>query len=301
MNTPNVKNNIQEAVTKVVREYSYFDIDEKYCVFKVEEVQVYTGKNINCFDEETIIKKDSIISNHQGVCTIVDFNKCMTEGGIPSALRLNIFSGSHLDLFAKYGFNAFDEHLWSNKNNIEFLGEGLFNVNETMNDLKINDYKALPELIYDDYHSHDNIYDILLDHPELSHSLYFRNTSNHRITDLNGEYIPIGIHFDYCSGNIDNESYDLEKLSEWIKNRGGVIVMAATRRCPNLDPDNFILDVPYYNNEDGNRKYMDIIIEPTNDEFNLISNMIKESKEYISLHDCIKKSDCFGLEKFSID
>lgn len=63
------------------------------------------------------------------------------------------------------------------------------------------------------------------------------NGASHKIANLNYDFIPIPIQFGYIDGNVDNETYDLQKLLKLLKNDEHVV------NRENLD----ISEIPYYN------------------------------------------------------
>lgn len=70
--------------------------------------------------------------------------------------------------------------------------------------------------------------------------------SGHLLFDLNGDPIPVPYCFDYIGTPFTNEDCDLPKMLEHLKKHPWVVNREELK----------IVDVPYYNNEDGWRQYI---------------------------------------------
>lgn len=63
------------------------------------------------------------------------------------------------------------------------------------------------------------------------------NGASYKVANLNYDFIPIPIQFGYIDGNVDNDTYDLQKLLKLLKNDECVV-----------DRENLIIsNIPYYN------------------------------------------------------
>lgn len=74
---------------------------------------------------------------------------------------------------------------------------------------------------------------------------------------LDGTYYPKRISFDYINGSIDNENYDLEKLLDFLKTKDNIQLKFNT-----------ILNIPYYNCEEGRNQFIAFDYIPTDKEYN---------------------------------
>ena len=70
------------------------------------------------------------------------------------------------------------------------------------------------------------------------------NWGSYKLADLSYDFISLPIAFGYIDGSVDNETYDLEKLLEKLKNDDNVV-----------DKENLsISSIPYYNAYEGKDK-----------------------------------------------
>lgn len=106
---------------------------------------------------------------------------------------------------------------------------------------------------------------------------------DHTLKTLDNKELPKRIRFNYLNG-ITNEHFDLEKLLRHLKIIKSVELLSE------------IEYVPYYNNDDGNRKHIEFYLRPTDKEWNEI--LKKESRLYYQ-NDAIFKY--YGFDKFSIN
>jgi hypothetical protein len=94
-------------------------------------------------------------------------------------------------------------------------------------------------------------------------NLILIETNGHEIYKdaITGKILPKAIFFNYINGNIDNEYYDLKKLLNHLKTFDNIKFYNNTYN-KELEKQE-IIDIPYYNAENGKDKYINFIIDPT--------------------------------------
>lgn len=113
-------------------------------------------------------------------------------------------------------------------------------------------------ITYKDKKTNDFDYDQLLK----DNLIIFCYNSGHVLFDLKGDPIPIPHYFDYIGTLFENTSGDIEKMLPILKKHKWT-----------LEPEKLkIKEVPYYNNESGNKKFIDGV------------QLLPSKKEYIEMY-----------------
>jgi len=76
--------------------------------------------------------------------------------------------------------------------------------------------------------------------------------STHSFFTIDKKQIPVVVRGTYIEANLNNHFYDLESLYKHLKNHPNVMQISDK-----------ILDIPYYNVEDGRDKYIDVLVLPS--------------------------------------
>lgn len=77
-------------------------------------------------------------------------------------------------------------------------------------------------------------------------------TYDNTLYDVDDKPLPVGLHFDYMQGGVDNRNFDLVKLAEHLKKRDDV-----------TSPDDWAMDgIPYYNREPNRQSHLDFMWHP---------------------------------------
>lgn len=289
----NILTHNQKEIQEVSREYKRIDINTKYCLYHVIEVKKDISHNSSSSINEKIISEKTV----QGVCLIENFVSSMNKGVFPHDLWAFIYTPEILNLYAQYGFIYIDPTY-----NIDYA---LFNKNGTIEikeipSLKLDDY-SLDERLNYKKSSESLIFDVILDYPELISDIRLIDFQNHKIKCLDDTYEPLAISFDYMNGKMDNYKYDLNKVSEWIRSRNDVMIMPSGHFSQEINSDNFVRNVPHYNNEEGDRCYIDFTIKPTKEEYMKIVNYLQSKKEHVPIYVAIWEIDVFGLNACAHD
>lgn len=87
---------------------------------------------------------------------------------------------------------------------------------------------------------------------DLSKIIYLQG-SRHAFYDLNKKPIPVIYHGDYIGANLDNKTYHLKALREYLLTH------------PNIVSVSEIMDIPYYNAEKKRTKYIEVFGIPTSE------------------------------------
>lgn len=151
------------------------------------------------------------------------------------------------------------------KNNFDILLQGKKYVSEVI------------ESLNSIYENNDSISD--------DYMLVLWDVSSHKIADLNYNFIPIPIFLGYIEGSVDNETYDLEKLLEKLKDDENVV------NKENLS----ITDIPYYNAYEGRDKSIEFAyLLPTDIYQNVVCMDSYAARRYIL-------EEIIGADEFRID
>jgi hypothetical protein len=81
-------------------------------------------------------------------------------------------------------------------------------------------------------------------------NIIFVQGSTHMFFDIKKNPIPVVHKGDYIGANFDNGHYDLDKLRKHLLKHKRVVSVSE------------ILDIPYYNSENGKDKYIDVLVLP---------------------------------------
>lgn len=127
---------------------------------------------------------------------------------------------------------------------------------ELRNTLLFHDYKSIDKFEIENPYSYISINGL-----KDSITLYV-NYSNYNIYNLNGEQCPKAFRFDYNSGSVNNENYNLEEFLEVIKKREDILLYKDE-----------IQDIPYYNTDEDCYEHIEFNWIPSNEDFNKVSNM----------------------------
>lgn len=106
--------------------------------------------------------------------------------------------------------------------------------------------------------------------------LYYYTES--ALYDFNMKRVSVPFHIDYIDGRLSNVYYDLVAVHEHLKK------LAKTEKISFSD----IKPIPYYNNDDGNGKYIDIGVLLKQKDFDKVAELSKEPSP------CGPENDTFG-------
>jgi hypothetical protein len=294
-----IEESIQEIVTKNVRKFYRMDIGNGYSAYKVDSICVGQTKDISEDERESIYSHDQIITSEQGICRTSHIMAAKRKDKTPRPKNILILSQHHLDIYAKLGFHAFSSNLFA-QTSYEFLGEGLFNEFKNDNDFNLANYAPVKDISYQDKH-HKNIYDLLMEYPDLIEDLFIIDDMTNSIFNLKKEAQPVALMFDYMNGYLSNRKYDLEKVSEWIKERGGIIVFQHSNKSyEKISVNNFIQTVPDYNNDSGKEQHISFFLSPSKEEYQQLAQLTDNFRSS-DIFEFIWDNDLFGLNKFSLE
>lgn len=75
-------------------------------------------------------------------------------------------------------------------------------------------------------------------------------SASHSFFDINLDPLPVVIRGDYIEASLHNKSYRLKELKEYFDSH------------PNIVSCSEILEIPYYNADNGRSKYLDVLVLP---------------------------------------
>ena len=117
------------------------------------------------------------------------------------------------------------------------------------------------------------------------------DTNSHMLFDTNDDPIPLAMHFDYIDAQMSNGKYDLEAVLEHLLKNDRITFTDEPK----------VLDVPYYNNESGCRKFLDFMWSPTQEDYIKLWEWCKEKGgKYpsTSRHYAVRMLDLLDIEQF---
>ncbi len=120
--------------------------------------------------------------------------------------------------------------------------------------------------------------------------------SSNMLFDMQDHPMPIGLHFDYMSGNVRDGAYDLPRLVEHLKQNPQVRPLQG-------QTDIKVVPVPYYNVSAGCHSYVAFLFAPAQEQMQLMWDKAQTlNKKYPStaLHQAIFDLDLLGLRAAGI-
>jgi hypothetical protein len=104
-------------------------------------------------------------------------------------------------------------------------------------------------------------------------NIVFLYGNNHLVFSGDEKILPTPFWGNYIgNGHFDSDHYDLEPLLEHLKKHPAVL-----KETPGIESLK-ILDVPYYNNESGTKKYINVLVLPDAKELNKIYDRVVKEK-----------------------
>lgn len=212
---------------------------EKVIEFSTKKVLEYNElltlkEGVVCAYKNTVYINTKEEYSHEGICYLKDLLELKDNKGLP---------GIDLVMYKKEVQNVF---INNNPNNIHFY--------ENIDPLKINNPYS--------YTKNNNDW-----------GLYYIKCSNNSIYDHNNEELPHGIYFDYTSGHISNDMFNLEDMLKRLKQRKDIKFN---------NGENKILPIPLYNCYMGKNRYLKFLWTPSKEDYELIKNLNYHSRyEYI--------------------
>lgn len=125
------------------------------------------------------------------------------------------------------------------------------------------------------------------------------NYSN-QLQNINGDWLPVAIHFGYISEYMDNAHYDLKKVFEILGQNQNVTIIAENYRPCDAHiaetPDEAIYNIPYYNATQTTNMAMSFLWSPTVEEYRTLMDFLdKSGKTYTERAWAIFELDMLGL------
>lgn len=118
--------------------------------------------------------------------------------------------------------------------------------------------------------------------------------SDHKMYTLDHAPLTVGIHFDYISARMNNGHYDLKKVLSQLKRRKDIVWLNNDGYVG--EPE--ILEVPYYNNETGCRRYLHFFWGPDNATYRkVINHMNSKNCRWSCIFRAIRELDALNIEQ----
>lgn len=293
MNSVNIN---QSEIRNISRNIQMIQINPTHCVYKVTtnhtselSYGLIDGENgsSNSNGHELIV---------QGLCLLNDFNEYIDMGcsDFPSEGDCSlILSQGHIDLFAQYGFCVFHDFGSIYMGDVGFKSHNDEMISFELPSFEFNSYSPSPLIDYKKC-SHDNIYDIIEAHPELAKSIYSFDYNRHVIIDLNGDYLPLAVAYSDYWGMLSSKKYDLNLVSQWIKNNSDVVVLSKTDNL-SLTQDNLIIDLPDWDDSGVCDQTIEFLVKLNKDEYNSMMKIVDDKKQQSDVYKAIWDIDLIGL------
>lgn len=94
---------------------------------------------------------------------------------------------------------------------------------------------------------------------------------DHSAYDAQGLQLPVGMHFCYMDGGVDNQHFYLTRMLAHLQSRPDV-----TLGADRWQKDKFIQDIPSYNCDGARNQYIDFVWHPTVEDFRAFRAMVPE-------------------------
>lgn len=111
----------------------------------------------------------------------------------------------------------------------------------------------------------------------------------HMLFNLVGDPLPVQIYFDYISEMMDNEHYDLRGVLNELEKRDDITVWS-----------DGIIDIPYYNREEGCNKCIEFSWAPTTEDYHELWGWCLNAGSYPSCEfgNAIRALDMLNIEQY---
>lgn len=122
-----------------------------------------------------------------------------------------------------------------------------------------------------------------------------------RYVDDPDKHYPGAVRFDYIEASMHNKCYSLKKVLKILSKKSSIRVegpngLIRLKDVPKEELENHITPVPWYNNEDGRREYIEFWWQPTQKEMDVLADSHNNDRN----HDKFKvifDNDMLGLRK----
>ena len=115
------------------------------------------------------------------------------------------------------------------------------------------------------------------------------DNASHMIFDVHDNALPVGIHYEYIQGSINDKYYDLHKLRKYLSERGDIMELSE------------ISPIPYYNKGDGKNFHFSFIWKPNYADYNRMWQYCKQHKKRHSsvlIRSAVEDLDLLGMNQF---
>ena len=141
--------------------------------------------------------------------------------------------------------------------------------------------------------------------------LYRVDYASHMIFRPNGRPVPLAIMYDYINGRIYDGEYDLHKVAVVLLQRDDVVVFNHHKKPSNktnwsdkqywaTHPKECIMNIPYYNNEEGQTQSVEFIWQPKDEDYQYLWDKVKDQQYPSSaLKNSVLSLDFFQLEELA--
>lgn len=150
------------------------------------------------------------------------------------------------------------------------------------------------------YSKSGDVYDMLVADPNGlgNRKLVRLYTDGHMVFDTDGVPIPVARYFDYIGSGLHNGYYQLKKVVEILSVRDDIYFLDGHGYYLDSD-ERKILDIPHYNAEKDQTKFLNFIWAPSQEEYVKLWKMcLSMETEYAStrFNEAIKELDSLGIE-----
>lgn len=174
--------------------------------------------------------------------------------------------------------------------------------------IRLFGFYVVAEMIHKEYEKDKSLYDVwaqFVSNPKRDlDELVELDYSSHTIGDRHGNALPVGILFDYIKSQIDESSYDLPKLFEYLSSRQDVLVLRGDWDLGDKPQDwkaagsfrKAVFEIPYYNAEPGRNTSIQFIWQPSVEAYRKVLG-----KDLSVQHWKILQEDVLGIKQFQYD
>lgn len=190
------------------------------------------------------------------------YKEIKTIGDQPAIISSGITTKEDIEKIDQYTNIKHAEYTLCKTDILEFSRNNLFGANL----MEIDEFKI------------QNPYDYFLENQMKDVSLLKVSYYDYNIYDLAGNKFPKAIYFDYINASMHNGDFVLNKCLDILKNRQDIKLLTEK-----------IVNIPYYNADEGHDKYLSFIWHPSDEDFNKIKALSNHYDIYQYIEDNILK------------
>ncbi len=125
----------------------------------------------------------------------------------------------------------------------------------------------------------------------------------HMLRNIDGDVLPVAIHFDYIQSNLSNNRYYMRKTLDHLAARDDILWLDGRGR--EGEPE--ILDIPHYNRDRDRDRYLEFMWTPTVEDYRRMWDQCTEyhmaskwphSAASTYKYEAIRELDILGIEQF---